>query len=184
MLWNLNPLSWMIYFIDQVFPGFKDAIKSIYDWIMGWFSKAFDWIGKKVNGLLQWLGLIKKETAKTTEAIAGSTASAGESFGIFGADFGKGFGADNTQTTPSTKPMAVLDNMAKPKGNTNLGITAGIAGVQSEGPKAQNLYITINKMIEQMVFNTTNLNESTSKIKDEVAKVLLATVNDVNASVG
>ena len=75
--------------------------------------------------------------------------------------------------------------MKQPKGmGGNMGISAGIAGVQSEGPKAQNLTINITKLVESLNINTTTLKESAGKIKEEIAKALLAAVNDVNASVG
>ena len=71
------------------------------------------------------------------------------------------------QPIPGAKPIA-------PKGD----LKAGISDIKSSAPK--NFTINIDKLIENLQFNTTNLSESTTKIRDEVVKVLFQAVNDVN----
>lgn len=201
LLWTLNPLSWITYFIDYIFPGFQATMQGVYDNLTWPFKKAGEFIDAwfiqpvkaGISKLMQWLGLAKKEAKAAKGEITGETMpevkdTAPMLANQFGLNFNAGFNEQNGFAPGKGKSHFDFGGIETPgpKAGTgkNLGISAGIAGVQSEGPKAQNLYITINKMIEQMVFNTTNLNESTAKIKEEVAKVLLASVNDVNASVG
>lgn len=59
--------------------------------------------------------------------------------------------------------------------SSKLGTTAEISGA-----KPQSIIINITKLIESLNLSTTNLTESASKIKEEVAKALLEAVNDVN----
>jgi hypothetical protein len=54
------------------------------------------------------------------------------------------------------------------------------AGTEISGNKPSNMYINITKLVETLNVNTTNLKESASKIREEVSKALLETVNDVN----
>jgi len=48
------------------------------------------------------------------------------------------------------------------------------------GARPQNITININKLIEQFSINTTNIQETAQKIKENVSKALLEAVNDVN----
>ena len=60
--------------------------------------------------------------------------------------------------------------------------TGAVSGDVSgaKGSKLTNINITINKLIEELSINTTNLKEGTAQMRDEVSKALLTAVNDVN----
>lgn len=58
--------------------------------------------------------------------------------------------------------------------------TSKDSGTEISGSKPQNLTINITKLVESLNVNTTNLKESAQRIREEVAKALLETVNDVN----
>jgi hypothetical protein len=51
-----------------------------------------------------------------------------------------------------------------------------IRGVEARG--AQNFNITINKLVEKIELNTTNLKDSSYKIKEEVSKAMVGAIND------
>lgn len=53
-------------------------------------------------------------------------------------------------------------------------------GTEISGTKPQSLVINITKLVESLNVNTTNLKESSQRIREEVSKALLETVNDVN----
>lgn len=55
-----------------------------------------------------------------------------------------------------------------------------VGGTEISGNRPQNMYINITKLVETLNINTTNLKESAGRIKEEVAKALLETVNDAN----
>jgi tape measure domain-containing protein len=79
-----------------------------------------------------------------------------------------------------------LDIMAKGRsgGNASSKGTAkgGSLGSSTEisGAKPQSIIINITKLVEELSIQTTNLSDSASKIREEVAKALLEAVNDVN----
>lgn len=72
------------------------------------------------------------------------------------------------------KPGGALDS------NKTVTKTETTNGTEVNGARPQNLTINITKLIEKQEINTTNLTESTAKIKEEVTKALLETVNDIN----
>ena len=57
-------------------------------------------------------------------------------------------------------------------------VKAGISEIKSAAPKTFN--INIDKLVESLNISTTNLTETTTKIKDEVAKALLTAVTDIS----
>ena len=201
-LWENNPIAWMIYAIDYVFPGFKDALQGLWDWTGEvangmWYAfhhvfirplvEAFDWI-------TSWFYTTNGEADKLNNKVQGTANTAGQDgpglslFKEVNDAVSKIAGTNNDNLLPGMDGNTSLNlagQMKQPKGmGGNMGISAGIAGVQSEGPKAQNLTINITKLVESLNINTTTLKESAGKIKEEIAKALLAAVNDVNASVG
>jgi hypothetical protein len=65
--------------------------------------------------------------------------------------------------------------MSSPTAATSKGGTSTSA-VESKG--VQNFNINIQKLVENLTLQTTNLKESGAAIKDEVAKALIEAVND------
>lgn len=56
------------------------------------------------------------------------------------------------------------------------GLGSGISEIKAQAPK--NFTIKIDSLVKELSFNTTNLRESTTAIRDEVTKALLMAVND------
>lgn len=77
----------------------------------------------------------------------------------------------------NTKENKTLDANGETK-DTEKTVTSG-TDVTSARP--QNLYITINDgLVKNMTIQTTTIKESAARIKEEVGKALLETVNDIN----
>lgn len=201
-MWENNPIAWMIYAIDYVFPGFKDALQSIWDFAgdvadgmwQVFYAIFVQPLVDAFNDIMSWFGYANGEADKLNNKVQGTASSASEGGGGLSlikevnSLFREAAGTNKDNLLPGMDGSAGLDfagQVKQPKGmGGNMGISAGIAGVQSEGPKAQNLTINITKLVESLNINTTTLKESAGKIKEEIAKALLAAVNDVNASVG
>ncbi len=66
----------------------------------------------------------------------------------------------------------VKDATKKAKG----GVSGGLNGVASSAPK--NITISINKLVESLNVNTTNLKEGTAEIREEITKALMLAIND------
>ena len=71
------------------------------------------------------------------------------------------------------KTVASLDEASKGKATKD-------SGTEISGSAPKNIYINITKLVETLSISTTNLKESTERIREEVSKALLETVNDVN----
>ena len=69
---------------------------------------------------------------------------------------------------------------AKKSGGTASSQSKLGTSTEISGAKPQSIVINITKLVESLNLNTTNLVESAAKIKEEVTKALLETVNDVN----
>lgn len=61
------------------------------------------------------------------------------------------------------------------------GGTAGGTGVDISSARPQNININIQNLVKEMNINTTNLQESARKVKEELAKAVLEASNDFNA---
>lgn len=191
-LWKWNPMSWVINFIDKIFPGFKKALWGMSKAIISAFGKAFKWVNNNVikpmrnaiGGILEWLGIADKKTKDLEQKKDQRTTPKDPKH------FTKFFGK-------MVEPLKEIPKMAKesqvkrpgllgrmPKigtsGTKGIGVSAGIAGVQSNSAGAKEVNISIAKLIENQIFKTANLKESKAKIKEEIEKLLLTVVNDAN----
>lgn len=80
-------------------------------------------------------------------------------------------------TGKSTSPMLTASGAKGGKG----GASSSLGSVtEVTGNRPQSLTININKLVEALNVNTTNVNEGSAKIKEMVSKALLEAVNDVN----
>lgn len=86
-------------------------------------------------------------------------------------------GEGSTLSEATNSPLGEIGKASK-SADTKSG------GTEISGTKPQSINITINKLVESLNVNTTNLKDSADKIKEVVSKVLLEVVNDVNMVAG
>ena len=79
---------------------------------------------------------------------------------------------NNIASDANTMASVVAEKQKTTKLNTNVE--------KVSGSKPTNITLNIGKLIENFSVNSTNVTESTAKIRDMVAEVLLTAVNDVN----
>ncbi len=65
--------------------------------------------------------------------------------------------------------------------NAHSSVGVGSGGVQSGSTKTIN--ISIDRLVGELTIQTTNLQESSERIKEEVIKALMSAVNDVNLAI-
>jgi len=167
--------------IIDAFKGIPAAIYGVLKGVGGLLTAIVTGDFKSVPALLKNIGgdLLK---SNPMTAVAGKI---GESLanGV-GDAFGKG---KNKELAASIKPADVVTSMAKKTAGTETnadgtpktktaGVGSGMSGITASAPK--NFTINIEKLVEKMIFETSNLTETKSIIKDEITKVLLAAVND------
>lgn len=160
-----NPFAWIADLVDRVFPGFKSALAGMWQGVKDVFSNALKWVWDKFiqpitgwfkglfKGLgLGWSGEAAAKPSAELEPITPSTSSATTQ--------------SNKTTTVSKSPLGVSDAMSS------------VGGANGGSPR--HVTINIRALVERMEFHTTNMGENTRKIKEEVTRVLLDAVNDVN----
>lgn len=158
-----NPFAWLADLIDRVFPGFKSALAGMWQGVKDIFSNAIKWVWDKfIQPITGWFK------------------------GLF-----KGLGFDwggDEPSKPSTPDTNVGANSVTPSSGTTtrsaspyrgLGVSDGISAV-SGANASKHVVINIRSLVENMQFHTTNMAENSRRIKEEVTRVLLDAVNDVN----
>jgi len=81
--------------------------------------------------------------------------------------------------TPGGKVAGMAPGEDGTGGTAGKGSSLG-TGVSVSGNAPKNLTININKLIEDLSINTTNMQEGSAKIQEMVSKALLEAVNDIN----
>ncbi|QHB38498.1 hypothetical protein lotta81_gp040 [Flavobacterium phage vB_FspM_lotta8-1] len=171
--------------VIKAFTQIPLAIKSVFSGVGDLFNAIFgDGKLSDVPKILKGIGtgILKSNpiTGLAANVAEEATKGVGDAFGGAYNDTmnqakkdkaaaGKGQGK---KAGDSTLPTAGAGAGAKDK-----GLKAGISEVRSTAPK--NFYINIGKLVEELNINTTNLTEGSAKIKEELTKVLLTAVNDM-----
>jgi tape measure domain-containing protein len=178
--------------IIEPLKAYFQVLKSIFTLDLDGLLEGLKKLGR---GILSFVLQPILQLAKVVDKITGTnfaakiqqftgikdlTAGAGEAFG-------KGFakGAEKEEKTKTlTQDTSILNKLstkatAGGAGTTaGAGVDAGISGIKSAAPKTFN--INIEKLVEDLNVNTTNLTESAARIKEEVQKALLTAITDVS----
>ena len=155
--------KWIIRPLKNAFSGLWDFIKNIFSWIGDRLSAIFAPIVRLWKWIFSKDGMQDVGGAYTEGAKAG-----GESYDRDQAKKKK----EDPFALP--QPAGAGDLKFSSAGDTAAGIAA------EEGRSTRNVAITINKLVETISINVTNLKEAREQIKTQVAEALLTAVNDVN----
>jgi hypothetical protein len=176
-MWDHNPFSWLINVVDNIFPGFKTAMEGLWKWIegkfealLGWFKKAFDWIKGLFGG------------GQDASSVADKAAVA---------EFSKNFqtitNIPGITTQDKNAPKNTVLDGWKPgggkvsKGNgTSTELSSNITG---GGSRPSVINITIHKMMDQIVIQTTNMKDGAKQTGEEVLRELTMYLKSVNGNV-
>jgi hypothetical protein len=154
--------------------------------LMSAFSGVGSIIKALVTGDLKSIPALMSDLGKNVLKVNPITG-----FGVnVGESLTKGAGDAFTDAYNNTIAQADADKVAglkgKPAGSKlkvsaagakAKGVDAGISEVRSSAPK--NFYISIGNLVKDLNINTTNLSAGSAKIKEEITKVLLTAVNDM-----
>lgn len=192
MLMSLNPLSWLIDALGWLFPSFADAwegfathfteyAQKAWDGFTSFFTDPFeDWVGW-FQGWWDWFtGEAAPQINATTEK--GTALKLGEMW----AEATQVPAAEPTATsalTEATQKTTVpkITGTAQFVGNSkDLGVSQAMGSVAGDSRQAKNITISIQKLIETFVVQSTTVSESNEKVKDAVLQALMAAVNDAN----
>lgn len=159
-------------FREAVF-GFVEGIKQMGDTLILTFKGVYNVIKGAITGNVQQMkeGLILQAQAGALQ-LSASARGIQKGKDSFAASQGLGGDMD----------LATLGGSAAGggKGVGGGGSVGGSAAVGITSAKPQNIIINVTKLVEELNINTTNIKEGAAKLREEVAKALLETLNDAN----
>jgi len=153
---------------SEKFRGVVYGVWEVVKTVAPMIGNAFMGLGKMIMGvLIPNPKMIKEGWEQLTTAFEG----AGKKIG---ASWEKGYSSGlGSLGDGKIVPEPIIDN----KGG-GVKPTGSVAPKGATGTKAVTVNISIGKMIENFKISTTNLQESTSKVQEAVANVMLQAVND------
>lgn len=165
---------WLWNGFKSIFGGVAGLVSQ---YIIAPISTAFDWIMGKVNAVLGWF---KKMVKPLTDTFSAGAKAGGEAY-----DKRKNPKNDDpiTPTNGSSVPglnfapksagSIAQDTIAKGKADS---VTKG----SSENSRPNNMNINVNKLVETLTIQTTNMGEGKEQLKAIVTETLLTLLNDAN----
>lgn len=185
-LFKYSPFNFIIYAINTVFPGVRLALIDLWGWIKDGFWGVMKWIGdniiKPIGAFLKTISfgqidLIENKTIKVKTEQEGEEPLSDE-------DFFKQLNAPKASKNNKKSLIPGIGDNPSTTGNklntNNLGVSEKINDLKEVRGNGKNVYITINKLVEQFIVQTTNIQEATPKIKELVVQALLSATNDAN----
>lgn len=168
--WENHPFKWMIDLVDRVFPGFKNTVTKLFNDIRMAIGKAFKWLNDNI------FSPFSKMLSKLFdfEPVLPSP--------------GKGDPDSDDGTGDTDTPNPYGRNAPSPSSGGSGGagrtssarsINSRIGGVSSGGGK--NITINIDALNKGGITVSTNtMGMSVDQIRQELTRMLLSVVNDVN----
>lgn len=168
-LWAMNPFSWLINLVKNVFPNFYNGVKE-------WFGKAFSFIDSTfIQPLKDFFNWFMSMPDKVATVSAETTNYYKNMFGQkddnpFSQYAFKGFAFENATNLPVTSSVT-------PKG---LGIDKKNKEISGENRQVKNINITIGSIGQGLTVVSNNIQESEQKVKDIIMRLLVDSVNQAN----
>jgi TP901 family phage tail tape measure protein len=181
-VWEHSPFKFLSDIVERVFPGFKAAMGTLWNWVKEKFDMLFGWIGKAWGWVKSLFGGDDEETnmaappqeaseaavkdyAEKITAPSATTGSAGISFQ----------GAANTST-----PLNGFDPYAKKGKGSSKGSSEAASNVTSGGSKPTTINLTIHKLQDQTVIQTLTAEQGGKKMADKIIEMLMESLSGVN----
>ena len=167
--WLSGVFDRFMAFGSKILAPFRWAfgqIKSLFTRLFDWITAKFDWLVDKIKRIVpkDWL-------ARGREAADRSWAK------------------DHPDASPTEQPlMADTSALAPMPMMSPIGIgsdinSVGSASAEKHSGSIKNINVNIESLVEQFNVTTNNLQQSSSQIKDMVARVLIDAVNDLNYAI-
>ncbi len=178
-------------FLIEPFTAFKDLLVSIFTLDFDGFIDAFKRLGKSaltyiLQPLLQIAKVIDKfagtDLAGSIQSVTGITDLTAGVGKAFGEGFEKGKDKEEDKEASLTGSGSSLTTKSGAGGTGAAGgsgaLGAKVSEVKANAPKVFN--INIEKLVEALNISTTNLKDSSTRIKEEVERALLTAITDAS----
>ena len=193
-----TPIGWIalaiggligtIMYLWNHVEGFRAAMIGMWGALQGFFSGVWGLIKAYIGSLVDaWVGLFTLDFDKLVGALKGDKLVAAykdlgeKTMHGYSEGHKKGVESFKADQAKDKKGTAKVDstisgnNSVANGGNGGAGSGSGSGGTVGG---AKNIDIIINKLVETININVTNLSESTGQMKEEVGRTLIAVVND------
>ncbi len=210
-LWDHNPFKIIIDLVDKVFPGFKQAMSDLWDWIKDKFDMLFGWIGDAWDWVKGLFGGDDGEGGVADMAAAGavnkSMTAEEKKKAIENLPHMPGYQLMGDQMYVDAKGLKFgtavdLPAGAVPAPDLKLGGATSSGGggkhtklahtkaakeassnISSGGQRPLQINMTIGKLQDQTVIHTTNLQMGGQQAGDEIVAMLLEAVSSANRAI-
>lgn len=166
-IWNHHPFKFFLDLVEKVFPGFKQAMVDLWEWVKKKFTDLIDWFKDAWNSIKGFFGFGDDAKKATKEQAAAMEAAV---------------------TDAVNKPVEVK---AVVRDETTVGghKTAGkqtktskemATNVSGGGSRPTTINLTIHKLQDQIVVHTTNLQTGAKDAGRQIVEEILMAINSVN----
>lgn len=163
---GIGSLIGLFYYLSERAGGLAEVFKALGTIMIGAFTLDSAMIMKGWDDLINGAANKAKALATQTSAIVANPLA--DAMGIGG--------AAGTPFTNSSNGLSGASSATTAANTKTKGGGTSLSAVETKGH--QNFNISIDKLIETLSFNTTNIKESSAKVKEEMTKALLESVND------
>lgn len=168
--------------VIKAFMAIPTAIKQIFSGVGDLFSAIFSGDFGKIPSILKGIVADNALANVGKEFIKNQVEGAKKVAGAFGAAYDEEIRDSAAKEAAKKKEKekavntGVVEGSTVPKTGKPRGLGSGLSEIKASAPKTFN--INIGSLIKEQKISTTNLGETTQKIKEAVTNVLLTAVND------
>jgi len=167
--------------VIKAFMAIPTAIKQIFSGVGDLFSAIFSGDFSKIPDILKGIVADNALANVGKEFIKNQVEGAKKVAGAFGAAYDEEIRESAVKEAAKKKEKEKAVNTgvvggSVPKIGKQKGLGSGLSEIKASAPKTFN--INIGSLIKEQKISTTNLGETTQKIKEAVTNVLLTAVND------
>ncbi len=159
--------------ISTICEPLVKAFQTAIDKIGGFFSNIINWVRDKFNAVINWFVDLYNKIARVIgwDEIKARGAAAAE----------VSWAKDHPNNdSPSTTTTGDLPDPSSSSPNPIASSLGSIGGNADKADRVKNINVSIDRLVENITIQTTNMYESKERIKDMIAEALMSAVNDVN----
>lgn len=185
-----SPFGFLINVVDNIFPGFKDALGGLFDWVVDTFTKIADFIKGIWNSIKSWFGFGDGEEATVTvkpdangNYTGGATDAYGDPLELDAASKDAQMRATEQDISRSvTDYVTTPEAISRPHSATPETISQPSQAAGAS--QAKSVSVRIENLVKNLNLNVTNMQEGSAKIRDEVNRALIAAIRDTEIALG
>lgn len=171
-MWDHNPFAFLIDVVDNIFPGFKDAMNKLWDWLKKKFTDLIDWFKDTWKSIKGFFGFDDdtvgtKSQAQQMEAAVSDALSG---------DLKVKAVIDDSKTPTSLSGKKQPGAQSKTSKELSSNISSG-------GNRPTSISLTIHKIIGVETVHTTNLQTTAKDAGKQIIEEILMALGSINGKI-